>query len=701
MGIRSWMERASGVSFSRLLLAVSMVASNVAADPVDPVDPVMNEFLNLDLQDLLSLEVSSVARRSQRVSRAAAAVFVITNEDIRRSGVTSIPEALRMAPGVQVARIDANKWAITSRGFNGRFANKLLVLMDGRSLYTPTFSGVYWDVQDTLLEDIERIEVIRGPGATLWGANAVNGVINIISKSAGDTQGSLLSAGAGNEERGFVGFRHGAKVGNVGHYRVYGKYFNRDGNSIAASGESTEDGWDALRAGFRADLMLSEEDDLSVQGDIYTGQSGETVWESVNYPPYGIRRDADTDVSGFNLVGRWSHWVSDSDDWSLQAYYDHTKRDWSALYEKRNNFDLDFQYRTTRFDRHNMILGLGYRYSGDSLRDGPHTQIIPSKRDDHLLSAFIQDDIELSPHRWMLTLGSKFEHNDYTGFEIQPNVRLLWTPNDRQSIWGSIARAVRTPGRADDDADIAIGYLPPISDENPSPLPVEMRALGSDNITSERLIAYELGYKWQASPAINVDLALFYNDYSHLRSSTHGQVVCLPSGVAPECLYASEPPTSLLTPVYLSDQANGETYGYELAADWRVNHHWRLKAAYSFLQQDTKGGMDYHNTYEAGVNPRHQLSLRSLFKPRSDWDLDVWLRYVDGLDGRFGYIQQAIDPYWELDVRAAWRPYAEIEFSLVGQNLLDNSHPEFLSELGDIPLIGIERSVYAQIRWAF
>lgn len=659
------------------------------------------EYFDLTLGELLDLEVTSLSKRPQPLSQAAAAVFVITREDIRRSGATSIPEALRMAPGIQVARIDADKWAITSRGFNGRFANKLLVMIDGRSVYTPLFSGVYWDVQDTLLEDIARIEVIRGPGATLWGANAVNGVINIITEEAADTRGGLLSAGTGNEERGFVHFRYGAEIADLGHYRIYGKYFNRDGSVNALSGAETADDWDQFRTGFRTELVVSDTDDLNIQGDYYRGRHGETVGELSLSPPFHGIADHDTDVSGFNLLARWNHWVSDSDDFALQAYFDRTEREWARAGEDRDTFDLDFQYRTQRFVGHDLILGLGYRYTEDSVRSNLITSMIPGSRSDNLFSAFVQDDIELVPRRWTLTLGSKFEHNDYTGFEIQPNARLLWTPNERQTLWASVARAVRTPGRADHDSRSVVDVIPPASPGNPAPVPLMITVQGDERIESEVLIAYEAGFKWQAGPTLGLDLALFYNDYDRLRSFQIGTPICLPGGIPPDCFFTPPPPAGVLVPSTLGDLGEGGSYGVELAADWQPSANWRLKAVYTYLEQVTDDQLEILPGYAAGVNPRHQFSLRSLFNPRSDVDLDLWIRYVDRLDDLFGLNEQVIDAYWQLDVRAAWRPQPDVELSLVGQNLLDDAHPEFLSELGDVPLTAVERSVYGQVRWEF
>jgi iron complex outermembrane receptor protein len=655
-----------------------------------------NEFIDLSLGELLNLEVTSVSKKAQPVSQAAAAVFVITHEDIRRSGVTTIPEALRMVPGLQVAQVDANKWAISVRGFNRRFANKLLVLMDGRSLYTPLFSGVFWDVQDTMLEDIERIEVIRGPGATLWGANAVNGVINIITKSAADTQGGLLSAGAGDQERGFANLRYGDSIGDRGHYRFYTKYFDRDGNQAALTGQETADNWDQARAGFRLDLALDVHDDLTLQGDVYRGESGETVTDPTLIPPYREIINLDQDLSGFNVLARWNHRISAAEHFSLQTYFDRTHREMYVLDEDRDTFDIDFEYRSQRLDGHDLLVGLGYRRTADAIDHSARLQMEPDERDDELFSAFIQDDITLVPARWSLILGSKFEHNDYTGFEYQPNVRLLWTPDAQRSLWASVTRAVRTPGRADRDLRHLSRVVPPGAAENPTPLPLAVYAQGNNANDSEVLMAYEAGFKFQASAELGVDIAAFYNEYDDLRSHTQTGVTCEPAGTLPACLF-NPLTTHLSVDALFGDAASASTHGVELAMDWRPDPRWRLQSAYAYLNLNVEVTGAAKVGEFIGGNPMHQFSVRSWYNPRSDVDLDLWLRYVD--ETSYGAV--LIDAYTELDARLAWRPNQHTELAVVGRNLFNDAHAEAYSELNDIPLIEIERSAHLQLRLDF
>ena len=379
-----------------------------------------------------------------------------------------------MAPGVEVARIDANKWAVSVRGFNSRFANKLLVLMDGRSVYSPLFSGVWWDVQDTMLEDIDRIEVIRGPGATLWGANAVNGVINIITKKAGETQGGLIAAGGGTEEKGFGAVRYGLKLDEGADLRVYAKYFNRD-RSVTSTGAEAADEWDALRTGFRLDHGPSGQNNFTLQGDYYAGNAGTTYDVASITPPYLNTFQKKSESAGGNIIGRWKHTFMNDSEFSLQAYYDRSDRKDLFAAGVVDIADVDLQYRVKWFGGQELVVGSGYRYTRDDIaNDNQLRTADPASRSDQLLSAFIQDDITLIDNRLHWVIGSKFEHNGYTGFEVQPNTRLIWTPSNIQSVWGAVSRSVRTPSRGETDIQANYTVIPPGQAQNPGPLPVQV-----------------------------------------------------------------------------------------------------------------------------------------------------------------------------------------------------------------------------------
>ena len=644
-------------------------------------------ILELSLEDILNIEITSVSKKAQSLSEAPAAIFVITNDDLRRSGVTNIPDSLRMVPGLNVARIDSNKWAITSRGFNGCFANKLLVLIDGRSVYAPSFSGVYWDVQDTLLEDVERIEVIRGPGATLWGANAVNGVINIITRHAADTQGGLVALGAGSKERGFAGIRYGAALGEGTYGRIYAKGFRRD-EFVHTAGDDANDDWDMLRSGFRVDSQLSGRNALTLQGDVYQGNIDQALDLPTLTPPYSQKVEDEADVSGWNMIARWQHTLSSTSEFILQAYYDRTDRDEAWEHEVRDSFDIDFQHRFAAGEWQDIIWGLGYRYIRYDFTNFSIMTIDPDSSSDELFSAFLQDEITLLEERLWLTLGSKFEHNDYTGVEIQPNARLLWAPHPKHKIWAAVSRAVRTPSRSEYDIRLLNTVLPPFSPENPSPFPIALTVVGDSDYDSEELLAWELGYRVVPAKSLSLDVTAFYNDYDNLRSNEVDEL--------------SFQGTHIVQILPFDNKWKGEIYGIELAGVWQAADWWRLDIAYSYLRTRIDAISEHKDNPQVQIGPRHQVSLRSAMNFRKDLNMDLWLRYVDdvkAINARAASVSE-IDSYLTLDARLAWRPIKDLEFSLVGQNLLDDKHPEYIQENFTLPT-EIERSIYGKITWRF
>lgn len=658
------------------LLFFSFVIGTAFADPQSVAE---NDLTALSLEDLMKIEVTSVSRTPEPVTKAAAAVTVITSQDIIRSGATSIPEALRMAPGVQVASVDAHTWAVSARGFNDIFANKLLVMIDGRSVYTPLFSGVFWDQQDTLMEDIDRIEVIRGPGATLWGANAVNGVINIITKSAKDTQGLLISGGTGTEELGFGGIRYGAKLNDQVSARVYGKYFNRD-NFKLANGDDAHDRWDKIQGGFRMDWEPSDANLFTFQGDTYAGTYAQTFAVPTFVPPFAASVKDDIEVHGGNLLGRWSHTFSEDSQMTLQSYFDHTTRNTPIFSEDRDTADVDFQHGFVVGERQRFVWGGGFRRTVDESEGTVSVSLFPANRTSDLYSAFLQDEISLVPDKFTLTAGSKFEHNDFTGFEVQPSTRLLFTPHERHAIWTSVSRAVRTPSRAEDDVTIN-----PTPSTTPFP-PGFASAKGSRTFDSEKLIAYELGYRLQPIERWSVDVATFYNDYDDLRSLE---------------------PTGVFAQQVVANNLKGESYGVEVASTVQALENWRLSGGYSYLQLQIhrkNGSTDTSNeAFLENASPHHQVFMRSAvdfgrsFDFGHEFEFDSIIRYVDSI-AVFG---TPIASYWSLDLRLAWRPSAHWEVALIGQNLLDNQHPEFAPTNIATQPSEVERSVYAKLTVRF
>ncbi|MGZ5008450.1 MAG: TonB-dependent receptor plug domain-containing protein [Methylobacter sp.] len=647
-----------------------------------------NEALNLSVEDLLNVEVTSVAKKAQSLNDAPAAAFVISNEDIKRSGATNIPDALRLAPGLDVAKIDANKWAVSSRGFNSRFANKLLVLIDGRSAYTRSFSGVYWENQDVMMEDIDRIEVIRGPGAALWGANAVNGVINIITKHSSQTQGVSLNAGGGTREQDFGSFRYGTKLGEKTTARAYVKGFNRGENS-QLSGGGAGDSWNKVQGGFRMDSKLNAQDALTFQGDIYQTRVNQLSYYPQMAPPFQVLTNDNNSSSGGNLLTRLQHTFSPTSDYSLQFYYDSYTRNEGPWNDSRDTLDLDFQHRFGLLDRHEIVWGLGYRFghdriAGNTIQNGPPIfNVNPARVNDQVASGFIQDELTLIDNTLWLTVGSKFEHNDYSGFEGQPSARVMWAPHNQHRLWAGVSRAVRTPSRVEQDFNLLTNVAPPQALPFPpfAMPPVAVMIQGNPGYRSEEVIAYEAGYRTTFSKSVSLDVTGFYNDYRDLR---------LPVAGAP--IFTGN---SLILPLIFTNQLQGKTYGVEVATIWQMLDWWRWDVNYSWLHTQFDD-----NNPQTGISPQQRVSLRGSFSPRRDIDMDFWLRYADPnlTVGSFG--NSTIKSYITLDLRVAWRPYQSIELSLVGQNLLAQQHLEYIAENQTLPT-AIDRGMYGKVSWNF
>lgn len=645
------------------------------------------DLSDASLDTLMNLEVTSVAKKEQKLSQSAAAIFVITQEDIRRSGATSIPEVLRMVPGLHVAQIDANNWAISSRGFNDRFANKMLVMIDGRTVYSMLFCGTFWDVQDTVLEDIERIEVIRGPGGALWGANAVNGIINIITKPAKDTPGGLLTLGGGNVEGGFGAVRYGGKLPSHGFYRFFAKSISRE-DSATSSGSRAGDDRNTIRGGFRTEWSPTLLDELTVQGDIYNGRQGESVTGLVSLNP--VLKNTFNDrksTAGGNALGRWRHTFSNGSDTTLQLFYDAYNRTDSELGETRRTFDLDFQHHFAWGKRHDILWGFGYRFNTDSTRGSLAVSFNPSSLSQDLYSTFVQDEIVLLPGRLRLTLGAKFEHNAFTGLETQPGARLLWTPSVRHTFWTAIARAVRTPARS----DISLRVNMDATVDAGGTLTVDSM-VGNPNSRSEDLVAYEAGYRAQLAPSLSFDLAAFHNVYTHLTT------------VEPGIPFAeSSPlPSHVVMPMVLENKMRGEAHGLEITTNWNVTDRWTLSTAYTLFQihlrRDPSSQDLISGSRIEGSSPRHQFQFRSRLDLHQNWEFDTSAYFVARL------ATDSVPSYTRVDTRLRWRFSARTDLSLVGQNLLQPRHKEFGFGMGMGATVNpswVKRAAYAQLTWRF
>ncbi len=665
-------------------LGVSIIGFNGIASAAD------NEFLEMDISQLMQVTITSVSKKEQPLADAAAAVFVITQEDIRRSGVTHIAEALAMAPGLQVARINASKWSVSSRGFAGYTSNKLLVMIDGRTVYSPAYSGAFWDMQNTLLEDIDRIEVIRGPGGTLWGANAVNGVINIITRNSSEVSGGLVRVGAGDQESLQGGARYGGKINDSTNGRIYATYNDRDSNTLAdvggASGSargSANDGWQSFQSGFRFDGELHVDSEWTFQGDIYKNREDQILFPYwLETPPYLTQKYTDLESSGGNILGRFRREFSTQSALTVQAYYDYNDRD-DALYRQTyNTFDIEIQYERDFGNRNSITLGGGFRQIDGEFENSYQLQI--DDRNDQLYSAFFQDELMLLDDELWLTFGIKGEHNDFTGYEWQPSARLLWKPVDLHTVWASVARAVRTPSALEHGgAVVAASY--------PTPMGTMTSHLhGNKDFASEVALAYEAGYRWLPNAVFSLDIAGFYNDYQDLYSLALEQ-----NGQNDDLI--------------LVNGVNGESYGVEVAGQYQPTTWLSFNLAYSYLEMDLATA-DATNDTEAVPNfiekasPQHQISLRSSVALVENWQVNFWLRYVDEITARnrvnFVASDIPVDDYFVFDLNLIWKATEQLEVMLVGQNLFSDGQLQYISEY-TTPATEIEPSVYAKLTYHF
>jgi iron complex outermembrane receptor protein len=650
---------------------------NSRAQAVGSDQPARN-LKQLSLEQLGNIEVTTVSKEPENIQRTAAAIYVLTQEDIRRSGATSIPEVLRTVPGVEVAQIDSSTWAIGIRGFGSGFSKSVLVVIDGRNVYTPLFAGVNWRLQNVMLEDVERIEVIRGPGGTIWGTNAVNGVVNIITKNSKDSRGMVVSAGGGSVDQGTGEFRYGGGLRQNLSYRVYGMAFGR-GHEFHTDHDHFDD-WQFGQGGFRMDWDNQGSDSFTLQGDLYRGDLGERQNIAFYSPPASINVDGTEDVSGGNVLGRWKHKLGEGSDFQLQAYYDRTYRLGAQLGETRNTFDIDFVHHLNALPLQDIIWGLGARWSpSDLIQTVATVDFLPHHQSDNIYSAFVQDEIAIVRNKLSATIGSKFEHNIYTGWEIQPSARLLWTPSVHQTIWAAVTRAVRSPSRLDEDLQLT-GFI------TATPLPIFIRVAGNPQFMSETLLGYEAGYRTLVTSRFYVDLSLFHNNYNNLTSF----------GSAAFSFESSPPPLRLIITVPWANGIKGNTDGVEITPNWKVASWLDLKASYSYLNMDLRnkpGNTDTGTvTADQGSSPRHEFVIQPRFNLPKRFELDPVYRYVSALPA------QLVKGYSTMDARLGWHFAEQFELSVVGQNLFQPRHVEFAGDPGG--LIGIKRSVYIKLTWA-
>lgn len=621
---------------SVMCVSATLFAQQPASSPGD--------LKKLSIDELLNLEVTSVSRSPEKLTEAASAIQVITDEDIRRSGATNIPEILRLATNLQVAQLNSNAYIISSRGFNTIFANKLLVMIDGRTVYTPLFGGVLWELQNVLLEDIDRIEVISGPGGTLWGANAVNGVINIITKHTSDTQGLYASALAGTFIKDQLAARYGGSIGSKITYKIYGRHFDRNPTQ-KTDGTDNTDAWRLSQGGFRLDWSGTKTNQYTVQGDCYGGTK-KTAGSHSNF-------------NAQNILARWTRSFSQSSDLMLQLYYDRYYRNDvpSQSYDQLNTYDLDFQYRFPLAQRHSILVGTGIRFVQDhTVSQTPLVAILPEKKNLNLFNAFVQDEIAIAKNL-KVTLGTKVLHNVYTGIEVQPGIRAALAIKDNQTLWAAISRAVRTPSRFDVDY-----YLP--STLQP---PNVASVAGGPNFISEKVVAYELGYRLQPDAKSTFSLATFYNVYSDVYS-----VENLPGTVTYQ----------------IQNGSKGTSWGAELSGTYQVCNNWRLKGGYTYIDKklEAKPGHNFDPTY-LGNDAKHHALLQSMLNVSKNFHADVTARYLDYLPKTLATVM--VPGYFTYDARLAV-DIKKVEVSVVGQNLYRKHHAEFGA-------LTIPRSVYAKL----
>ncbi|HEX4584132.1 MAG TPA: TonB-dependent receptor [Burkholderiaceae bacterium] len=642
------------------VLASLVLSACVPGLKVSAAEADAGSLADLSLEELSNVQITSVSKRAERLSDAAASVFVITADDIRRSGVRSLPEALRLAPNLEVAQASASGYAISARGFNGvgSPANKLLVLIDGRSVYTPLFAGVFWDDQDVMLEDVERIEVISGPGGTLWGVNAVNGVINVITRSAANTQGGLVPAGIGNREAS-AAFRYGGKVGADGAYRVYGMYFDRH-HTTAEDGTTQDDAWHKSQAGFRMDWSHAG-DSLTLNGNGYVASEGQPSPGSVSITGVTLPL-GQVSLSGANLTGRWSRTLEAGSSLSVQAYFDRTQRDNPPTFsESLDIYDLQLQHSLRPFGIHSVVWGGEFRYGMNRVTNasflvssimglvpGPPRPVfgfLPRDVNQRWPSLFAQDEVMLGQDL-RLTVGARLERNDYTGTEFLPSIRLAWKVGPQHLIWTAASRAVRAPSRFDRDT-----YVPGA--------PPFLLAGGPD-ARSEIANVYELGYRGQPTGSLSYSVTVFHADYDHL----HAQQIA-PSG------------TFLL----FSNQMQGNSTGIETWGTYQAAATWRLSAGLNALRErltvrpgsvDIGGVIAQQAIAQQGRDPTHTWTARSSFDLPYRTELDVMARRVSSLSDPAG----PVPAYTAVDVRAGWKPWRELELSVTGRNLFSGGHPE-------------------------
>lgn len=637
------------------------------------------DLSQVSIEDLMNIEITSASRKEQRAADVAAAVFVITHDDIRRSGMTNIPDLLRLAPGVNVAQINSNKWAVSVRGFNAMYANKLLVLVDGRSIYNRIFSGVLWDTEDLMIDDIDRIEVIRGPGAAMWGANAVNAVINIVTKATADTQGGLVrvEAGRAGEQ---AAIRYGGTLG-AAKYRLYSQWSGRD-QSLLAAGTRANDGSHNLTTGFRAD-WATQPDAFMVQGDFTAGQA-RALWSNLD-PRTAEREPIANDPSaaqGGHLLGRWTRTRASGATVQVQSFVDIAGRQESLADYHRRVFDLDTQYHTRLGTRQDLVAGAGYRFSDETLDGHFGLSMIPSQSDSSLATAFVQDEIGFFGNRLALTLGSQVQYDSLAGAGVQPTARVMWKGLPRQRLWAATSRALRTPSL--NERGIRVDYPPVPSGTG---LPLFVSGLGNPAAETENLVDAEVGYRVEIGRAASIDVTAFGGRYDHL--ATH-------ETAAPIVQFVPSP--RILVTSHIGNELEATTRGVEIAGQWAPLPALRLDGSYTAFHVTPNlvaASQDPTAATSDGNAPRAQWQLRATFSPIARTTFNAAMFHVGRLE------QMQVSAYTRADVSAEWRFTSGLSIVASGQNLFDAAHAEFAGTQSLLLSTQVPRSASLRLRWIF
>lgn len=662
-----------------LIGALALLAARAFAAPgAAPVPP--EELKKLSLEELSNVDVSLAFRAPHKLQDTPAAVFLITREDIRRSGATSVPEALRLVPGLIVSRIGSNLWAINARFPTSRFANKFLVLVDGRIAYTPLFGGTFWDVQETLLEDVERIEVIRGTGAALWGSNGITGVIHVITKDTADTHGDLASVTAGNHERVLAGARRGGKLANGGSWRVFARTVER-GPFDLENGATADDAWNLEQGGFRAD-WTDGRDSFTAVGGAHDVDASRRILRATAAPPFNPVIPQNDDADGAHVLVRGKRTVSPREDWTLQAYLDGTNRSEVSIREERLTGDVDLVHRREDRRGSERVSGATVRVSSDTIRgDRGFFEFVPERRQIETFAAFVQQRWTAAGGRATVVAGGRSEHNSFTGFELQPTLRGTWRLNPRQMVWAAASRSVRVPSRTADDVRVNFRTLPPGFAFPGAPATI-VRLFGNRGIESEELEALEAGWRAELSGRASLDLAVFANRFDGLITF---------AGPAPAFLELTPPP-HLVSPRLAVNGGDADIAGLELASTLRPDDRWTLHLAYTFLDQEFTT-LSVRDAGPSGQAPRNQLSVRSQHDLSARWQLDLFAQYQDSLR------TAGVPSHVRADVRLGWRDRDRLEIDLVAQNLFDPGHTEFGREFFLDPVNNTEigRSVYGKV----